>query len=322
MKKIIFSATLLITSFSYGQNVFPSNGNVGIGTNTPATKLDVTGEGHFKVPDDQSGIGGLTIETNNGTTLKLGGNSAYSWIQSHNSKPLYINELGNNTILNLGGGNVGIGTTTPDVKFTVNGNAKIKENLFITGASGGYTTGDNPILYFGVNSDFAKISVPFADKMIFSSYHGYTFNTSNNGAAPVPALTISVIGNLGIGTILPDEKLTVKGKIHSQEVKVDMLGSLVPDYVFAKNYNLKTLKEVETFINKNNHLPEMSSANEVEKNGLLLAEMNMKLLQKIEELTLYAIDQEKKTEKLTLDLKEQSKIILGQNKRIEKLEKQ
>jgi hypothetical protein len=131
-------------------------------------------------------------------------------------------------------------------------------------------------------------------------------------------------GNVGIGTstTTPDEKLTVKGKIHTQEVKVNLLGSLVPDYVFAKDYNLATLKEVETYIIKNSHLPEIPSAKEVEKNGLLLAEMNMKLLKKIEELTLYAIEQEKKTEKLTIDLIQQHKIVLEQNKRIEKLEKQ
>jgi hypothetical protein len=179
-------------------------GNIGIGTTNPVAKLDVIGEGHFKVPDDRSGIGGLTIETNNGTYLKIGGNSAYSWIQSHNSKPLYINELGNNTILNLAGSNVGIGTTAPD------------------------------------------------------------------------------------------EKLTVKGKIHTQEVRVDMLGPLVPDYVFASDYKLKSLEEVEEYINKKGHLPEIPSAKEIEKNGLMLAEMNMSLLKKMEEMTLYMIEQDKK----------------------------
>jgi hypothetical protein len=104
----------------------------------------------------------------------------------------------------------------------------------------------------------------------------------------------NAVGNVGIGTISPDEKLTVKGKIHTQEVRVDMAGPLVPDYVFAKDYNLKTLSEVEAYIKENKHLPEIPSANEIEKNGLRLAEMNMSLLKKVEELTLYAIEQEKK----------------------------
>nr|WP_315176495.1 tail fiber protein [uncultured Flavobacterium sp.] len=101
-------------------------------------------------------------------------------------------------------------------------------------------------------------------------------------------------GKVGIGTTTPDEKLTVKGKIHTQEVRVDMAGPLVPDYVFAPDYDLKPLSEVAQYIKENRHLPEIPSAKEIEANGLHLAEMNMKLLKKIEELTLYVMQQDKK----------------------------
>ena len=104
--------------------------------------------------------------------------------------------------------------------------------------------------------------------------------------------------NVGIGTLSPDEKLTVKGKIHTQEVRVDMAGPLVPDYVFANDYKLKSLQEVEDFIKENKHLPEIPSAQEIEKKGLMLAEMNMSLLKKMEEMTLYMIEQNKKIENL------------------------
>lgn len=103
--------------------------------------------------------------------------------------------------------------------------------------------------------------------------------------------------NVGIGTTAPDEKLTVKGKIHAQEVRVDMLGPLVPDYVFKVDYKLKSLQEVEKYIKENKHLPEIPSAQEIEKNGLMLAEMNMNLLKKIEEITLYMIEIKKENEK-------------------------
>jgi hypothetical protein len=162
--------------------------------------------------------------------------------------------------------------------------------------------------YLGVSELF------FIHTEATSPYQGLLASSINNWDNNSSNLCYTSNGKVGIGTNSPDEKLTVKGKIHTQEIKVDMLGSLVPDYVFTKDYKLKTLPEVETYINENSHLPEIPSANEIEKNGLLLAEMSMSLLKKVEELTLYAIEQEKKTEKLTL-------YIMEQNKRIETLEK-
>lgn len=122
-------------------------------------------------------------------------------------------------------------------------------------------------------------------------------------------------GKVGIGTENPDTKLTVNGAIHTKEVRVDVQSPMtVPDYVFANDYKLRTLKEVEKYINQNSHLPEIPSAKEFEKNGIQLAEMNLVLLKKVEELTLYAIEQQKSTEKLM-------KIIEEQNKRLQYLEK-
>ncbi|WP_456313323.1 hypothetical protein [Pseudomonas shirazensis] len=107
-------------------------------------------------------------------------------------------------------------------------------------------------------------------------------------------------GNVGIGTINPKNKLDVKGTIHSQEVKVDMLNW--SDYVFKKNYNLPTLQEVEKHIKENGHLENIPSEKEVLNNGLNLGEMDAKLLQKIEELTLYIIDLNKKLEQQNQEL--------------------
>ena len=105
---------------------------------------------------------------------------------------------------------------------------------------------------------------------------------------------ISPFGNVGIGVSNPDEKLTVKGKIHTQEVRIDLNGAVAPDYVFNKNYPLQTLKEIETYILNNKHLPEIPSAKEMEDEGLYLKKMNLLLLKKIEELTLHLIEQEKR----------------------------
>ena len=99
-------------------------------------------------------------------------------------------------------------------------------------------------------------------------------------------------GNVGIGTTIPDQKLTVKGKIHAEEVIVD-LNVPVADYVFKPNYKLMSLPEVEQYVKTNCHLPEVPSATEITKNGLSMGEMQNKLLQKVEELTLYVIEQQK-----------------------------
>lgn len=107
-------------------------------------------------------------------------------------------------------------------------------------------------------------------------------------------------GNVGIGTTTPDEALTVDGKIHTREVRVDILAPFVPDYVFYDDYKLKSLEEVQNYIDQNGHLPNIPSAQEMEKEGMNLKEMNLKLLEKIEELTLYILQQEKRIQQLEL----------------------
>ncbi|WP_235832272.1 hypothetical protein [Flavobacterium zhairuonense] len=108
-------------------------------------------------------------------------------------------------------------------------------------------------------------------------------------------------GNVGIGTVNPKNKLDVNGTIHSQEVKVDMNGW--SDFVFRKEYILPTLEEVEKYIAEKGHLENIPSEEEVLKNGINLGEMNSKLLQKIEELTLYMIEQNKTIEELKQEIK-------------------
>ncbi|MGX1931320.1 hypothetical protein [Flagellimonas sp. 2504JD4-2] len=111
----------------------------------------------------------------------------------------------------------------------------------------------------------------------------------------------SFIDNVGIGTTSPDSKLTVKGKIHAEEVKVDLLVP-GPDYVFKEDYDLKSLEEVQNYIKEHGHLPNIPSAVEMEANGIQLGEMNMKLLEKIEELTLYALEQQERIQEFKRQL--------------------
>ena len=105
-------------------------------------------------------------------------------------------------------------------------------------------------------------------------------------------------GNTGIGTNnTGNHKLAVEGSIGAREIKVEAYPNW-SDFVFEKKYNLPTLQEVENHINEKGHLKDIPNAKEIENNGFFLGEMNSKLLQKIEELTLYTIQQEKKIKKL------------------------
>lgn len=97
-------------------------------------------------------------------------------------------------------------------------------------------------------------------------------------------------GKIGIGTTSPDYKLDVIGTIRAQELKVDMQGA---DFVFEEDYDLRPLNEVEAFVKENKHLPEIAPAADMQTNGVNQSEMNQKLLQKVEELTLYVIEQQK-----------------------------
>ena len=117
-------------------------------------------------------------------------------------------------------------------------------------------------------------------------------------------------GYVGLGTLTPDYKLDVIGTVRAQEIKVDLEGA---DFVFEEDYNLMPLNQLEKFVTENKHLPEIDPAKEMEKNGTNLGDLNSKLLQKIEELTLYTIDQNKA-------IKELMKVVEIQNSKIEKLE--
>ena len=104
-------------------------------------------------------------------------------------------------------------------------------------------------------------------------------------------------GNVGIGITTPDSKLVVDGKIKCEEIKVEIIAGTGPDYVFEPEYKLRTLQETKEYIAQHKHLPEIPSAREMEVAGVDLGEMNMKLLKKVEELTLYQIELLERLEK-------------------------
>lgn len=114
-------------------------------------------------------------------------------------------------------------------------------------------------------------------------------------------LVSSENGSYGIGILNPTEKLAVNGNIRAKEIKVE--NGNWPDYIFAKSYILPTLNDTEKFIKEKGHLPGIPSAAEINADGLKLGEMNAKLLEKIEELTLHLIEKDKEIKTIKADYK-------------------
>ena len=134
--------------------------------------------------------------------------------------------------------------------------------------------------------------------MWLCGYAGMIFFTN-----ATPRLSIHYNGNIGIGTTNPGVKLDVVGAIRAHEVKVCLNQGC--DYVFAPNYDLMSLPELEQFVSTNRHLPEVAPAAEMEQDGIDLSEMNALLLKKVEELTLYVIDLNKEVQTLKAELNNQ-----------------
>ena len=303
MKQYISIITLLIFQSSFCQNTFPLSGNVGIGLTAPNNLLEVNGYHedsrillHSLGNGNNTGQADLILWASEPGVTWTGvgiGNNVYNFKQGAAGMSLlnparggsYIRLLDNAISFNVvaaGGlnkqvlainndGNIGINTTQPTSLFSIGNNHGIKLSI------GNSLWANTSLIETGYSSETGD----FTDLKVAS------YGNSNG------LIRILQNGNVGIGATHPDSRLTVAGNIHAQEVKVTINAGLVPDYVFANDYKLKSLKEVEDYIKQNSHLPEIPSATEIEKNGLMLAEMNLTLLKKMEEMTLYMIEQNK-----------------------------
>jgi hypothetical protein len=197
-------------------------------------------------------------------------------------------------------GNMGIGTTSPQALFSLGGGTGGKKLLVYDGGTtagvqAGFgvdmSTSARELSIFHSTSDGANGDISFGKRL-------------ENSGAYTEAMRITGTGKVGIGTVNTNDagyKLFVETGIRTRKVKVDQ--STWADYVFQTNYRLRPLSEVEQYIKQYHHLPEVPSADEVAKEGLNLGDNQAMLLKKIEELTLYVIEQNKKMQALEAEVK-------------------
>lgn len=199
-------------------------------------------------------------------------------------------------------GKIGIGTTNPQAKLHINGTIRgggAYGSLQIKTSTGNLEFGPMDSGYSRFKTSMGGYH--FDKKLILgtgelSSSSTLVFNTNYS----THCMTMLTNGNVGIGTTNPSYRLDVAGEIHAdsmvlngmlqaEEILVKLTGA---DFVFSDDYQLRPLSEVKDFIERNKHLPEIKSAQEMQTNGVTVNELQTQLLQKIEELTLYLIQQE------------------------------
>lgn len=263
--------------------VFTKEGNVGVGTNQPGSwfpsqTLEIfANRPVLKLNAANSNDISTILFTNasvNGTTHLGEFHLNYQFNSSDNSKSRlrYYGYPGEEILTLEAGGNIGIGTTTPQWKLDVHGQIALRGQAVFDATATEIYVGDI------AGGDGLR------DKLSF-----WTRDTKR--------MTLDENGNVGIGTITPGSyKLAVEGKIGAREVNVTT--TAWSDYVFNSDYKLRPLAEVQQYIEENHHLPEVPSEKEVLANGQNLGEMNAILLKKIEELTLYQIESARKIEEL------------------------
>jgi hypothetical protein len=319
MKKVYLMALILLgmaqTSVAQwttsGTNIYNSNtGNVGIGTTTPNAKLDVNGIINTT---------GITISgaATSGQYLRGNGtNFIPSALLATDIPTLNQNTTGSAYYLvsrDTRAVNDAPGDFNAFVKFD------FKQNSTNGLSDGGIYNGVMTWRKYGLATDFTggpALQLAYSDNgnlwtrlsanatswgtwtQVLNTNSGVKLQTTTPGTAQTGNLNISGTGAFGtvtIGNTLGQQGsylLAVAGSAIATSVTVKTVNNW-PDYVFKKSYHLPSLREVKTYIDKTHHLQEMPSAEDMLKDGLNLGESNKVLTKKVEELTLYLIQQNK-----------------------------
>lgn len=212
------------------------------------------------------GLQALLLNTTGSNNTALGGNCLFANTTGNDNTSVGFGLFSNST----GSENTGVGFGALSGNISGTGNTAIGSNADV---SGNNLTNATAI---GYNSKVSQ-----SNTLILGGTGTYAVN-------------------VGIGVTNPQYRLSVNGTIQTTEVRVETGWA---DYVFNKNYKLKSLSEVENYIQQNNHLPDMPTASEIQKNGLAVGETQTKMMEKIEELTLYVIELQKEVDALKSEKK-------------------
>ncbi len=284
--------TLKFNTAGNGNSVF--GGDVGIGTTSPLKHLHVMGSSTLASillsPNESTGGGDSEIlfaddnDFTNGIRLKYdGGNNFISF--DGRTGGLY-----NYSILTINrSGSVGVGTSSPLGAFHVHSSDQ-NNTVYITPTAS--QSGDSASVLLA-EDDGARYGM-------YWMYDGFGNEMELWGKSGTlrygPHMLINRnTGNVAIGgeNFATGYKLSVEGKVICEEVKVSMQVDW-PDYVFNENYKLMPLRGLKKFINDNKHLPNIPTADDVRSSGVELGEMQRLLLEKVEELSLYIIQQDER----------------------------
>ncbi len=299
-------------------------GNVGIGSLDPQSKLHIEGGNEASLFSDGFFMMGSESSTNlimdnNEIQARINDTGSNLFVQPHGGDLLVD---GNSLVVASSDNQVGIGTSSPDAKLEVRsvssaGNPQLLLNeassgsprmyfksqpasaryAYITSNPGSFTGASMGLGYNDGTSSRRFIDLQFADDYVeIQRNSGDILLCSNSGAGAV-GIGVSDVANLPAGY-----ELAVDGKIIAEEIRVEMSGSW-PDYVFDPSYHLKSIPELHEEIKRLGHLPGIPSASTVEEEGIQLGEMQTKMMEKIEELTLYIIQLESRINTLENETK-------------------
>jgi hypothetical protein len=318
MKKIYTTlvAIIAIVHFSYGQSL-----PLTAGSTSPLSGVLVT---------NVSGNNQIALNNPAVNWGFIGNPATNVWSLGYGTT---VTSLGTPVLNWTTDGKIGIGTTNPQSILDIGKNQttpafRLGNSIYGLSYNSvwGLQGGAQSIMIFGNNgqNEIRAGNTNAGGYLDFFTNNTADYTLASNGNF---AMRLASNGSVGIGTTQPDSKLTVNGTIHSKEVKVDA-SIPVPDYVFEPNYKVLQLSELKTYLAVNHHLPEIPSAAEMDKNGINLSEMNLKLLKKVEELTLYLIEKDSQIESLkksnqiqAADLNKQKQINKENDARLRILEK-